>query len=198
LNRRINHVASEKFERILKDNLILNCPLTVADARRSQKIYGPPLPPIKGRTRYQQPARITDPTIIPIPLSMYEDLKNVTLCTDFHYVNGMTVFHSISRRISYRTVSFPLSRSKAAMVKEIKNVCRKYHRRGFKYHLLFSDHVSPCHNGWMMFIDRRTNIDTIMISFNNQHSCDLHYYLFSIFVFFVILFARMLLVYLQS
>ena len=132
LNRRINHAASEKFERILKDNLILNCPLTVGDARRSQKIYGPPLPPIKGRTRYQQPARITDPTIIPIPLSMYEELKNVTLCIDFHYVNGVTVFHSISRRISYRTVSFPLSRSKAAMVSEIKNVCKKYHSRGFR------------------------------------------------------------------
>ena len=42
LNRRINHVASEKFERILKDNLILNCPLTVGTLVDLKKFMGHP------------------------------------------------------------------------------------------------------------------------------------------------------------
>ena len=111
LNRRINHKAKEDFVRVVSSNLITNTPLVVGDIRRSHVIYGPPLPPIKGRTRYQESARVRENDIIQIPKSLYEDLKDVTLCVDFHFVNGVTVFHTVSRRLDYRTVSFPTSRS---------------------------------------------------------------------------------------
>jgi len=133
LNRRTNHIAQEKFVRIVRDNWIRNNPITVGDVRRSHKIYGPPLPAIKGRSKYQESKRVNDTELIQIPSSMHEDLKKfVTLCVDFHYVNGVTVFHTISRKIDYRTVSFPLSRSKASIVNELKEVYKKYNSRGFK------------------------------------------------------------------
>ena len=107
LNRRTNHIAKDKFLRIIKDNWIRNVPFTLGDVRRSHIIYGPPIPPIKGRTRYKVPSRIPDAAdIIQIPRELYDDMKYVTLCADFHFVNGVTVFHTISRKINYRTV-FP-------------------------------------------------------------------------------------------
>ena len=42
------------------------------------------------------------------------------------------MFHSISRRIDYRTVSFPLSRLKASIVNELKDIYKIYNARGFK------------------------------------------------------------------
>jgi len=70
--------------------------------------------------------------MVQLPKELYEDLKNVTLCVDFHYVNEITVFHTISRKIKYRTVSFPLSRSKANILNELKAIYKVYNARGFK------------------------------------------------------------------
>ncbi len=132
LNRRTNHIAKDKFAWIVSENRIINNPITVGDINRSRIIYGPPIPPIKGRTRDQESARVKDLTTVQLPKELYEDLKNVTLCIDFHYVNEVTVFHTISRKINYRSVSFPLSRSKATILNELKSIYKLYNSRGFK------------------------------------------------------------------
>ena len=99
---------------------------------RSHTIYGPPLPPIQGRTRYQESPRVRETDIIQLPKELFDDLKNVTLGVDFHYVNGVAVFHSISRRIGYRTVSFPLSRLAVSIVEEMRKIFKIYNARGFR------------------------------------------------------------------
>ena len=132
LNRKINHVAKDKFLRIIQDNWIRNCPVTIADVKRSHSIYGPPIPPLKGRTKSQSTNHVPSLPPVSIPASVYEDIKNVTLCVDFHYVNGVTVFHTISRGIEYRTVSFPLSRSAPSIMNELKDVFKKYNARGLR------------------------------------------------------------------
>ena len=132
LNRRLNHVAPAKFEHIISNNWIRNCPVTIHDVRRSHSIYGPPLPPIKGRSKYRAAPRVTTHDEIPLPRQVYEDLKHVTLCADFYFVNGITVFHTISRKINYCTVSFPASRSAAVVKQELQKVLRMYNSHGFK------------------------------------------------------------------
>ena len=108
LNRRLNHMAASKFIKAIQYNWIHNNPLTVSDVRRSHAIYGPPIPPLKGRTRYQAPPRIPDaPDVITIPPNVHAALRQVTLCVDFHFVNGLPVLHTISRGLNYRTVAFP-------------------------------------------------------------------------------------------
>ena len=115
----------------MKDNWIRKNLLTVSDVQRSHVIYGPPIPPLKGCVRYQNLSRIPEFEAVDIPKALHDDLKNVTLCIDFHFVNGVTIFHTISQRLGYRTVSFRLSRSKASIVAELKNVYKKYNSRGF-------------------------------------------------------------------
>lgn len=132
LNCRTNHIAKDKFIQIVKDNWIQNNPVTVGDVRRSHNMFGPPLPPIKIRTRYKEPQRIGDTDIMQIPKSLYQDLKNVVLCIDFHYVNGVAIFHSIAQRLDYRTVSFPLSRSKTSIVNKMKQIYKVYNAQGFR------------------------------------------------------------------
>lgn len=132
INRRTNHMAKDKFARVVQNNLIRNCPITVGDIKRSHAIYGPPIPPIKGRTRYEESARVREQEVVQIPTELYDDLKDVTLCMDFHFVNGIAVFHTISRKIVYRTVSFPNTRSKNSIMNEVRSVQQKYHSRGFR------------------------------------------------------------------
>ena len=85
-------------------------------------MYGPPLPTIKGRTRYKESPRIQETEIVEIPESLYQYLKNIVLCVEFHYVNGVTVFHSISRMVDYTNVLLPLSRSKSSIVSKLKEI----------------------------------------------------------------------------
>ena len=58
LNRKLNHVAKDKYVRLIKDNWIRNVPFTVGDVRRSHQIYGPSVPSIKGRIKYKKCMRI--------------------------------------------------------------------------------------------------------------------------------------------
>ena len=119
IGRMINHPAKDKFARIIKDNWIRNCPVTIGDVKCAEVIYGPSLPSIQGRTRDQETPRVPELPIIPLPKELYESLKNVTLCVDYHFVDNVTVFHTISRRIAYRTVDFPISRSRASDRKSV-------------------------------------------------------------------------------
>jgi hypothetical protein len=131
-NRKINNQCTSKLTKIIQDNKVMNVPFTLGDVQRSERIFGPQIPPLKGRTRNRQAQHIETLPIIQIPKSLHDDLKNVTLCIDFHFVNGVTVFHSISRRIDYRTVSFPLSRSKVQILNELQMIYKKYNARGFR------------------------------------------------------------------
>ena len=139
LHRRTNHMATDKFARVVSKGFIRNCPVTVGDARRAEVIYGPSLPSLRGRTRAQAANRAPDIMNVPLPKELYEDLKNVTVCMDFFYVNGMPIFHTISRKLDYRTVSFPVSRSKPVMLKEYRKVRQRYHSRGFRITSVLTD-----------------------------------------------------------
>ena len=54
INWKTKHITKDKFVRIVKVNRIRNNPITVGDVKRSHKMYVPPLPAIKGRTRYKE------------------------------------------------------------------------------------------------------------------------------------------------
>ena len=54
------------------------------------------------------------------------------LCVDFHYVNGVAVLNSISRKVDYRTVCLPMSQSKNSILSELKEIYKIYNDRGFK------------------------------------------------------------------
>ena len=139
LHRRTNHMAKDKFARVVSNGFIRNCPVTVGDVRRSEVIYGPSLPSLRGRTKAQAAKRVADIMKIQLPKELYEDLRDVTVCMDFFYVNGTPVFHTISRKIDYRTVSFPVSRSKPVMLKEFRAVKQRYHSRGFRITSILAD-----------------------------------------------------------
>ena len=139
LSRRVNHLANDKMIRVVQKGLIRNCPVTVGDIWRSHIIYGPPIPALKGRTKYRESDRVQEKEIIQLPQELYEDLKHVTLCADFNYVSGINVLHTILRQIKYWTVSFPLNRSKQTMINAIRDVQQIYHNRGFRIVDLHTD-----------------------------------------------------------
>jgi AAA ATPase containing von Willebrand factor type A (vWA) domain len=133
------HPAQSKFEKIVSGNFVTNLPISLADVRRSEKIYGPAVPSIKGRTTRRQPEAVQDLVPVGIPREMYNEYKHTTLCLDFFYVNKLIVMHAISRKLQHRWVCFPESRSMKHMKKNFDMLRRVYHSRGFRVVTVHAD-----------------------------------------------------------
>ena len=144
LHKRLGRPAQLQFEQILRDGLIYNCPVTLADARRAVTIYGPCVANLKG-TAVKHPS---DPVLslipIPVPASILEHHKHLTLCVDIFYVQQIPFLTTISRQLRFRTVAHLLDRSRASLLKEVSTVLRFYHSRGFLIPDIHCDHEFDC------------------------------------------------------
>ena len=131
LYRNIGHPSQQQFEQILAKSLIRNCPVTVADAKRALLIYGVDLAALKGE-RTKGPSQLI-PTfnLVQVPGFILQHHSDVTLCMDNFYVQGHPFFHTISRKVQFRTVAPVLNRNKATLLREIKPVLAMYKSRGF-------------------------------------------------------------------
>ena len=97
---KIGRPSEAEFQDILKRNLIRDCPVTPSDAKRANIIYGPDVAVVKGKTTRSK-AALRAPTFVaePIPPHVLEHHRDVTLCVDFFFVQGIpfsTPFREIS------------------------------------------------------------------------------------------------------
>jgi Reverse transcriptase (RNA-dependent DNA polymerase) len=145
LYRKLGRPDEAEFQTILKNNLLRNCPVTPADARRALIIYGPDVAVIKGKTTRTEPApRVPTFEAVPIPPPVLAHHRNVTLCADFFYVQGLVFFHTISRHLGFRTVRPVPDRGKPVILKELRHAISLYQHRGFDVRDVHGDHEFEC------------------------------------------------------
>jgi Zinc knuckle len=145
LYRKIGRPDEAEFQHILRSNFIRNCPVTPDDAKRALVIYGPDLATIKGKTT-KSAAAARAPTFIatPLPAPIMEHHRNITLCFDFFFVQGVAFFHTISRNIGFRTVSHVPDRSKKTILREATAVINLYTARGLHVCDIHADNEFEC------------------------------------------------------
>ena len=145
LYRKIGRPGREEFEQILRRNLIRNCPVTPDDAKRALVIYRPDVATLKGKTtRQAAAARVPTFTAVPLPPPIAEHHRNITLCVDFLFVQGIGFFHTISRGIGFRTVSAVPNRSKATILRETRACLNLYEARGLSVRDIHADNEFEC------------------------------------------------------
>jgi hypothetical protein len=87
---------------IVSSNQIRNLPITLDDINIAEKIFGPDVGALKGKTTRTKPAPVV-PDFIEIPKELIINHENVILCIDAIKINGLTFLTTISRNIMYRT-----------------------------------------------------------------------------------------------
>ena len=111
--------------------MILNCPVTVEDVIRANKIYVRDIHSLKGKTTRTQPTQlVTD--YVKIPPSVLENNKHVTLSIDIMYVTRIPFVNTISCNIKFITVKAIEKRTKSQLVQSIKNVLPIYTQLGLQ------------------------------------------------------------------
>jgi hypothetical protein len=80
---------------MVSSNMIKNCPVTSIDVTNANKIFGPDLETLKGKT-----VRITPPPVATDYVQITKEIvylnRNVTLAIDIIFVNGLPFMVSIS------------------------------------------------------------------------------------------------------
>ena len=119
------------FKAIICMNTINNNPVTTDDIKIAEKIFGPDIGTLKGKTTRCKPLPVMN-DYIKIPKEFLRAQREVTLCMDGMKVNGQSFLTTISQNIMYRTAqwvkkSIPCLYRTAQWVK--KSIPCLYYRR---------------------------------------------------------------------
>jgi len=89
------------LKRIIKMNSIKNCRVITEDIDLVEKIYGPEVESLKGKTVCQCPAPVVN-DVIKITSKLIASQYNVELCVDSMLVNSLAFLTTVSKAIKFR------------------------------------------------------------------------------------------------
>ena len=130
LQQLIGWPSTTTFKRIVAQNMLRNCPITVDDILRAEAIFGKPTPLCKGKM-----TKISSSTIklqkIPLPLPISQYHQRIQLYIDIFFVNRVPFFHTKSGKINFITSQALYGRSARQIIDGLNIVQQIYKNRGF-------------------------------------------------------------------
>jgi hypothetical protein len=140
LYRLLGRPGPDRFMDIVRNNLILNCPVTIDDVARAQHIYGKDVAFLKGKTT-ASPAKdyVPDQPPISLPQDILDNHSKVTLCCDIFFVLGLPFSLSTSRNIHFLSCRPIPDRSKGAIRACIAADLKLYEERGLTVTTIHAD-----------------------------------------------------------
>jgi hypothetical protein len=109
------------FKAMLRMNMISNNPVTTEDINVAERIFGPDIGTLKGKTTRQNPVQVID-DLLEIPKEVIASQYAIKLCVDMMKVNGLHFVTTISKNLQYRTAQYIISKAPNEFSKIIKEV----------------------------------------------------------------------------
>ena len=99
----VGRLSDKDFIKILKATSLPNCPVTPRDVIIANKLFGPDVSTLKGKTTRRSPPIVDSPVSVDIT-SILKYYRTVTLCVDLMYVNRVPLLVTLSRNIKFGMV----------------------------------------------------------------------------------------------
>ena len=96
----LGYPTVQDLKALIQMNTIQNCPVTGEDVDLAQKIFGPDIASVKGKTTRQKPTPVRT-HVVQLPPELKTTQRDAALCIDTLHVNGMPFLGTITRRIMY-------------------------------------------------------------------------------------------------
>ena len=119
----IGHPCTKEYIQIVERNLLPNCPITRDDIMAAERIFGPDVGILKGKT-VQKGSKHVDPNMsdVNIPSDILIQYRNVTVGGDIMFINKLPFFVTISRNLKFSTAELMLNQKHHTIVEHIKRV----------------------------------------------------------------------------
>jgi hypothetical protein len=118
----IGRPSTKDLLRIVDNNLLPNCPITRRDVLVVEKIFGPDLGSLKGKTVRRAPqARVV---FQQLPAELMRQSSKVTLCANIMSVNKVLFLVTISRNIKFGTATLIVDKLQKIVFSALKDVCK--------------------------------------------------------------------------
>ena len=141
--RRFQHIAGHPSERTIlaavTNRTLKNIPFVPRDVSNANKIMGTSVYGLKGKRTSRTPDTVEIPEIIPLPKSIEENYKHVTMGCDVLHINGIPFMATISRAIHYATAAALPTMTHKDLQSALTQVIKSYRRRGFTVKHVFVD-----------------------------------------------------------
>ena len=139
----VGRPSLKDFRVLIKANMLRNCPVTLEVVNNAQKIFGPDVTALKGKTtRPKSP--IVRTNIIAVPLQIRSNHNNIELTIDVMFVNKIPFVVSLTRNICFGTSQFIKRRTGGNLLKSIRKVVHLYRARGFQLKSMYMDREFEC------------------------------------------------------
>jgi hypothetical protein len=139
----VGYPSEKDSKNMVSSNMIRNCPVKPEDISAANKIFGPNVASLKGKT-----VRATqDPVLtkyVQTPREIVDLNKDVTITADLMFVGGLGFMITSSRGIKFTTTEYVARRSKTNLVNSFKKVFEIYNKRGFNIQTALMDREFEC------------------------------------------------------
>ena len=116
IQQTIGRPSTKTFLSIVDNNLLQNCPITRADIIAAERIFGPDVGSLKGKTVRKTPSTVKI-HMADIPTSIISRYQKVTVSADIMFVNKIPFFVTISRHIKFGTAEFLTNQKTVSILK---------------------------------------------------------------------------------
>jgi hypothetical protein len=102
--RKLYHIMGAptvaNFKHMLRSKIIKDCPVLPEDVNVAEKIFGPDIATLKGKSTRPKPKPVRA-DLVAVPKEFLTQHRNLELCMDVMYVNGLPMFTGIDRTIKF-------------------------------------------------------------------------------------------------
>ena len=99
----IGYPSLRDYKHIIQTNQIKNCPVTIEDINISEKIFGPDVYAIKGKSVRKKPKVVVN-DYIEIPRGLIKAHQGIILCADIMFINEVAFLVTMSKHIRFITI----------------------------------------------------------------------------------------------
>ena len=138
IQKMVGRPTTREYLKIIEGNLLPNCPVTREDVLIAEKIFGPDVGSLKGKT-VRQGTEHVDISAIPVPSELMSEYRNVIIGADIMFVNKLPFFVTISRNIKFSTAALIVDQKHDTLIKAVRDVRNIYQKRGFKVDSMLMD-----------------------------------------------------------
>ena len=115
-NNLVGYLRPQRLIQLLEQDCFQTCPITDEDAKRALDIHVPDTDYLKGNTTRVTPQHVAVPIIISLSNTIRDRHKNVTLCSDFYFVQSTSFLQMIAQDLILRITRQVKNRSKRTMI----------------------------------------------------------------------------------